>query len=91
MSALASEQVLQFGPSTQTRVFNECAGPDPWLSARFEPDFLVPVQFFDLTRRRKNQARNAHSTTDRALRIRRLPESESKGRIVKLVLKPMQT
>lgn len=52
MSASASEQVLQYGPSTQTRVIDECAGPDPWLSARFEPDFLVPVQFFDLTRRR---------------------------------------
>jgi len=33
-------------------VIDECAGPDPWLSGRFEPDFLVPVQFFDLTRRR---------------------------------------
>ncbi len=52
MSTAVSEQVLQYGPSNQTRVFNECAGPDPWLSARFEPDFLVPVQFFDLTRRR---------------------------------------
>jgi hypothetical protein len=35
----------------QTRVIDECAGPDPW-SPRFEPDFLVPAQFFDLTRRR---------------------------------------
>ena len=51
MYASASEQV-QPGPSTQNRVVDECAGPDPWLSARFEPDFLVPVQFFDLTRRR---------------------------------------
>ena len=51
MSASVSEQV-QFGPSSQNRVIDECAGPDPWLSARFEPDFLVPVQFFDLTRRR---------------------------------------
>jgi len=51
MYASASEQV-QHGSSNQNRVFDECAGPDPWLSARFEPDFLVPVQFFDLTRRR---------------------------------------
>ena len=52
MSAAASEQVLQYGPSNQTRLSDACSGPDPWLSARFEPDFLVPVQFFDLTRRR---------------------------------------
>lgn len=52
MSADVSEQVLQLGPSNHSRVIDECAGPDPWLSARFEPDFLVPVQFFDLTRRR---------------------------------------
>jgi len=52
MSASVSEQVLPYGPSSQTRVIDECSGPDPWLSARFEPDFLVPVQFFDLTRRR---------------------------------------
>ena len=52
MSAVASEQVLQFGPSNQNRLSDACSGPDPWLSARFEPDFLVPVQFFDLTRRR---------------------------------------
>ncbi len=51
MYASASEQVQQ-GSSNQNRVIDECAGPDPWLSARFEPDFLVPVQFFDLTRRR---------------------------------------
>ncbi len=51
MYASASEQV-QHGSSNQNRVIDECAGPDPWLSARFEPDFLVPVQFFDLTRRR---------------------------------------
>ena len=52
MSSSASEQVVQYGPSNQNRVIDECARPDPWLSARFEPDFLVPVQFFDLTRRR---------------------------------------
>jgi len=52
MSASVSEQFLRYGPSNQNRVITECAGPDPWLSARFEPDFLVPVQFFDLTRRR---------------------------------------
>jgi hypothetical protein len=52
MSSSASEEVVQYGPSNQTRVIDECAGPDPWLSARFEPDFLVPAQFFDLTRRR---------------------------------------
>jgi hypothetical protein len=52
MSAAASEQVLQYGPSNQNRLSDACSGPDPWLSARFEPDFLVPVQFFDLTRRR---------------------------------------
>jgi hypothetical protein len=51
MYASASEQV-QHGSSNQNRVLDECAGPDPWLSARFEPDFLVPVQFYDLTRRR---------------------------------------
>ena len=51
MYASGSEQVQQ-GSSNQNRVIDECAGPDPWLSARFEPDFLVPVQFFDLTRRR---------------------------------------
>ena len=52
MSAAVSEQVVHHGPSNHDRVIDECAGPDPWLSARFEPDFLVPVQFFDLTRRR---------------------------------------
>ncbi len=52
MSASVSEQFLRYGPSNQNRVITECAEPDPWLSARFEPDFLVPVQFFDLTRRR---------------------------------------
>jgi hypothetical protein len=51
MSASGSEQI-QNGFSNRTQVFQECSGPDPWLSARFEPDFLVPVQFFDLTRRR---------------------------------------
>lgn len=49
MSGSAEEQ---FGQSKQSQVFAEAAGPDPWLTARFEPDFLVPVQFFDLTRRR---------------------------------------
>lgn len=52
MSSSVSEQVLQYEPSNQKRVIDECAGPDPWLSARFEPDFLVPDQFFDMTRRR---------------------------------------
>ena len=52
MPTSVSEQVLQYGPSSQSRVIDEVAGPDPWLSTRFEPDFLVPVQFFDLTRRR---------------------------------------
>ena len=33
-------------------VISELTQPDPWLSSRFEPDFLVPVQFYDLTRRR---------------------------------------
>jgi hypothetical protein len=51
MPTSVSEQVLQYGPS-HSRVLDEAAGADPWLSARFEPDFLVPVQFFDLTRRR---------------------------------------
>jgi hypothetical protein len=51
MSISSSEQI-QSGLSSQNQVFQECSGPDPWLSARFEPDFLVPVQFFDLTRRR---------------------------------------
>ncbi len=30
----------------------ECNRPDPWLSVGFAPDFLVPAQFYDLTRRR---------------------------------------
>jgi len=51
MSASGSEQI-QNGFSNRGQVLQECSGPDPWLSARFEPDFLVPVQFFDLTRRR---------------------------------------
>jgi hypothetical protein len=51
MSASGTEQI-QNGFSNRAQVFRECSGPDPWLSARFEPDFLVPVQFFDLTRRR---------------------------------------
>jgi hypothetical protein len=51
MSVSGSEQI-HTGLSNQSQVFQECLGPDPWLSARFEPDFLVPVQFFDLTRRR---------------------------------------
>ncbi|HEY6298283.1 MAG TPA: hypothetical protein VIW95_01470 [Candidatus Binatus sp.] len=52
MSAISSERVLQYGPSNPKQLSDACSGPDPWLSARFEPDFLVPVQFFDLTRRR---------------------------------------
>jgi len=51
MSPFASEQV-EYGPSNQNRVIDECAPPDPWLDASFEPDFLMPIQFFDLTRRR---------------------------------------
>ena len=51
MSVSGSEQI-HTGFSNQSQVSQECSGPDPWLSARFEPDFLVPVQFFDLTRRR---------------------------------------
>src|SRR6267154_1080287 len=51
MSVSGSEQT-HTGFSNQSQVLQECSGPDPWLSARFEPDFLVPVQFFDLTRRR---------------------------------------
>lgn len=30
----------------------ECDRPDPWLNVGFAPDFLVPSQFYDLTRRR---------------------------------------
>ena len=30
----------------------ECDRPDPWLSVGFSPDFLVPSQYYDLTRRR---------------------------------------
>jgi hypothetical protein len=52
MAAAVSDHVFQYGSSNHARVNDECAGPDPWLSVRFEPDFLVPVQFFDLTRRR---------------------------------------
>jgi hypothetical protein len=33
-------------------VRQESERPDPWLSAGFAPDFLVPAQFYDLTRRR---------------------------------------
>lgn len=50
MAAGIPEQVLQYGPSN--RLIEDNAGPDSWLGSRFEPDFLVPVQFFDLTRRR---------------------------------------
>lgn len=50
MAAGIPEQVLQHGPSN--RLIEDSAGPDSWLGLRFEPDFLVPVQFFDLTRRR---------------------------------------
>src|ERR1700685_4872410 len=51
MSVSGSEQI-HTSLSNQSQVFQECSGPDPCVSARFEPDFLVPVQFFDLTRRR---------------------------------------
>src|ERR1700676_5676516 len=51
MSVSGSEQI-HTGLSNQSQVFQECSGPDPWFSAHVEPDFLVPVQFFDLTRRR---------------------------------------
>jgi hypothetical protein len=30
----------------------ECERPDPWINAGFAPDFLVPAQYYDLTRRR---------------------------------------
>ncbi|HVA80408.1 MAG TPA: hypothetical protein VNF29_05745 [Candidatus Binataceae bacterium] len=30
----------------------ECDRPDPWFNIGFAPDFLVPAQFYDLTRRR---------------------------------------
>jgi hypothetical protein len=40
------------GFAVSTHVMSEVTQPDPWLSSRFEPDFLVPVQFYDLTRRR---------------------------------------
>jgi hypothetical protein len=50
MAAGIPEQGLQYGPSN--RLIEDNAGPDSWLGSRFEPDFLVPVQFFDLTRRR---------------------------------------
>ena len=40
------------GGFASTSVISELTQPDPWLSSRFEPDFLVPVQFYDLTRRR---------------------------------------
>ena len=52
MAAGVPQQVLHYGPSNQAPLIDESAGPDSWLGARFEPDFLVPVQFFDLTRRR---------------------------------------
>ena len=52
MAAALTERVLQYGPLSHDRLIDENAGPDSWLGARFEPDFLVPIQFFDLTRRR---------------------------------------
>jgi hypothetical protein len=50
-------------PSTEKRVVSaavggtdqvrmECERPDPWIKGGFAPDFLVPAQFYDLTRRR---------------------------------------
>ncbi len=35
-------------------VHAECDRPDPGLNVGFAPDFLVPAQFFDLTRRRSS-------------------------------------
>ncbi|MDO8432750.1 MAG: hypothetical protein Q7S58_10130 [Candidatus Binatus sp.] len=52
-NAVATDTISS-GLSNQNQVLTECASPDPWLSARFEPDFLVPVQYFDLIRRRTN-------------------------------------
>ncbi len=40
------------GFSSGGLVMQEVTQPDPWLNSRFEPDFLVPVQFYDLTRRK---------------------------------------
>ncbi|HVA77762.1 MAG TPA: hypothetical protein VNF27_07695 [Candidatus Binataceae bacterium] len=37
-------------PGDSVRV--ECDRPDPWLNVGFAPDFLVPAQYYDLTRRR---------------------------------------
>jgi hypothetical protein len=34
------------------KVRMECERPDPWINGGFAPDFLVPAQFYDLTRRR---------------------------------------
>ncbi len=53
-SNVVASGTIVSGLSNQNQVLTECASPDPWLSSRFEPDFLVPVQFFDLTRRRSN-------------------------------------
>jgi hypothetical protein len=53
-SNVVTPETISSGLSNQNQVLSECASPDPWLSARFEPDFLVPVQYFDLTRRRSN-------------------------------------
>jgi len=33
-------------------VMEACQQPDPWLRGGFEPDLLVPVQYYDLVRRR---------------------------------------
>lgn len=38
------------GGTDQVRI--ECDRPDPWIKGGFAPDFLVPAQFYDLTRRR---------------------------------------
>ena len=51
MAITSSEHALN-GLGSRGQVSREVAQPDPWLNSRFEPDFLLPVQYFDLTRRR---------------------------------------
>jgi hypothetical protein len=40
------------GATSAERIRAVFDSPDPWLNAGFAPDFLVPAQFYDLTRRR---------------------------------------
>lgn len=48
-----------------------CMQPDPWLNGRFEPDFLVPIQYYDVVRRRSiidGETRLAFAVLEDAIR-----------------------